>query len=138
MADKYLIGETLREKLRTTIAKVEGLPLGGGTSRIPTDLSGDVPSASKAFRICTFTGSWAINSSKSVTLKNVPTTPNTVMASNVYAGVGAGDGVIAKEGTAWYLISVDLTKQPGYSSGGTQVLAVVNGTLNWIGTTACA
>ena len=40
---KYLIGESLREKLKSTISKVDSLSFGGPVSRIPTaDRKSDV------------------------------------------------------------------------------------------------
>jgi hypothetical protein len=61
----------------------------------------------KTFRICTFTGSWSIGSSKTVTFKNQTTTPNTVAATNLFWPIPDGpqrDCSIAKDGTAWYLL----------------------------------
>ena len=56
---KYLIGESLREKLKSTISKVDSIPFGGPVSRIPVRFEGDVGSSSpKVFRVCTATGSW--------------------------------------------------------------------------------
>lgn len=95
-------------------------------------------SSAKVFRVATFTGAWAINEAKVVTFKNQTTTPNTVSATNIFAGISTGTVSIAKDGTAWYVVSVDLTTQPGYASSGTQVLSVVNGSLRWLGTTACS
>jgi len=94
----------------------------------------------KAFRVATFTGSWAINTAKVVTLKNQTTTPNTVTVVNLYCGLSPSascDVSIAKNGTAWYLVQPNLTQQPGYSTSGTQVLTIVSGNLRWLGTTAC-
>lgn len=69
---------------------------------------GQVP-ASKVFRVCTFTGSWSINASKTVTFKGVTSTPNTAVAVNLFAAISAPSGAancaIAKDGTAWYLIA---------------------------------
>jgi hypothetical protein len=65
----------------------------------------------KVFRVCEFTGTWSIDSTKTITFRNVTTTPNTVTAVNLFAQVGTSDGsvitpcAIAKEGTAWYLIA---------------------------------
>lgn len=63
----------------------------------------------KTFRVCTFTGSWSINASKTVTFKGVTTTPNTVVAVNLFATInapaGAANCAIAKDGAAWYLIA---------------------------------
>jgi hypothetical protein len=65
-------------------------------------------SQGKVFRVCTFTGAWSINASKTVTFKNQTTTPNTVSAVNLFAAVpapsGSGDCAIAKDG-GWYLIA---------------------------------
>ena len=61
----------------------------------------------KAFRVCTFNGSWPIGSSKTVTFKNQTTTPNTVSATNLFWPIPDGsqrDCSIAKDGTAWYLL----------------------------------
>lgn len=96
---------------------------------------------SPVFRICTFTGAWAINASKTVTFKGVTTTPNTVSVVNLVCGLnpsGSCDVSVAKDGTAWYLVQPNLTQQPGYSGSGTHVLTIQNGSLRWVGTTACA
>jgi hypothetical protein len=65
--------------------------------------------AAKVFRIATFTGAWSISAAKTVTFKFQTTTPNTVVATNLFAAVpapsGSGDCAIAKEGTAWFLIA---------------------------------
>lgn len=56
MADgKYLIGESLREKLKSTIAKVDSIPFGGPVSRIPTVIEGDGQSyVPKTIRIAAY------------------------------------------------------------------------------------
>jgi hypothetical protein len=67
--------------------------------------------AGKVFRVCTFTGAWAINSAKSVTFRNVTSTPNTVAAVNLFVTIpvpaSAKNCAIAKDGTAWYLIAAE-------------------------------
>lgn len=67
----------------------------------------------KVFRVATFTGAWDINTSKTVTFKNQTATPNTVSASNLFFDFpepsGTVDCGIAKEGTAWYVVSVPIT-----------------------------
>jgi hypothetical protein len=64
----------------------------------------------KTFRVCTFTGAWSINATKTVTFRNQTATPNTVAAVNLFfpfpAPAAATDCAIAKDGTAWYLIDV--------------------------------
>jgi hypothetical protein len=100
----------------------------------------DAPQKSKVFRVCTFTGAWSINATKTVTFKNQTATPNTVAAVNLFCGLSptaACDVSIAKEGTAWYLVQPNVTQLPGYSASGTQVMVVASGNLQFIGTTAC-
>jgi hypothetical protein len=65
----------------------------------------------KAFRVCTFTGAWSINATKTVTFRNQTATPNTVAAVNLFFPFPAAtnattDCAIAKDGAAWYLIDV--------------------------------
>lgn len=62
----------------------------------------------KVFRVCTFTGSWPIGSSKVVTFKNQTSTPNTVSATNLFWPLPNGplrDCAIARDGTSWYLVT---------------------------------
>lgn len=69
------------------------MPGGGGT---------------KPFRVCTFTGSWAISSSKTVTFKYQTATPNTASVRNDLISLpsaGTRNCVIGREGTAWHLIN---------------------------------
>jgi hypothetical protein len=78
------------------LGPIEWGPRGGGA-------------ASKVFRVCTFTGAWSINTAKTVTFRNVTTTPNTASAMNLFAEftqtTAAVNCAIAKDGTAWYLIA---------------------------------
>jgi hypothetical protein len=122
------IGKAVRqvEAGRRDLGPIEWGPRGG--------------SSAKVFRVCTFTGAWAINTAKTVTFRNVTTTPNTVSAINLVCGLsptGSCDATIAKDGTAWYLVQPNLTQQPGYSASGTHVLTIQGGVLRWLGTTAC-
>lgn len=73
----------------------------------------DSPPSRKVFRIATFTGSWPIGSTKSVTFKYVTETPNTASVTNLFfplvpGPAGTKDCAIAKDGTAWFLIDVPL------------------------------
>jgi hypothetical protein len=65
----------------------------------------------KTFRVCTFTGAWSINATKTVTFKNQTATPNTVAAVNLFFPVtntatGDRDCAVAKDGSQWYLVDV--------------------------------
>jgi hypothetical protein len=77
------------------LGPIEWGPRGGGA-------------ASKVFRVCTFTGAWAINSAKTVTFRGVT---STVSATNLFAAIPARSSsrncAIAKDGTAWYLIAAE-------------------------------
>jgi hypothetical protein len=77
----------------------------------------------KTFRVCTFTGAWSINATKTVTFKNQTATPNTVAAVNLFfpfpAPASATDCAIAKDGTAWYLIDVPFETATAVFAGAT-------------------
>lgn len=111
MAQGFLIGESLLGQIRDTVKRVQGEPMVGNISRIETRFeSGPPDAASKTFRICTFTGAWSINAEKAVTFRGITTTPNTVQAKNLTfhlpdIGTGPYDCAVAKDGTAWYLVS---------------------------------
>ena len=137
----FLISDDLKDRIKTTVSRVEGMADGGNVTTIPTRFETlPQPASSKTFRVCTFTGSWSIGASKTVTFRGVTTTPNTVGVVNLVCGLnpsGSCDVSVAKDGTAWYLVQPNLTQQPGYSGSGTQVLTIQNGSLAWVGTTAC-
>jgi hypothetical protein len=123
------------------IAKVVRTVEGGDRDCDPLTFGARIGGVSgKAFRVCTFTGAWSINDTKTVTFRNQTATPNTVAAVNLFCGLdpsGSCDVSIAKDGTAWYLVQPNVTQLPGYSASGTQVMVIVSGNLRFIGTTAC-
>jgi len=140
MAEGFLLGPNLLSQIRRTIDRVDGEPIGSGFRRTQVTLEGEGPRSAKVFRICTFTGSWAINETKTVTFKYQTSTPNTASVVNLVCGLSPSESCdvsIAKDGTAWFLVQPNLTQQPGYSASGTQVLTIQSGVLRWIGTTAC-
>ena len=61
-------------------------------------------------KVCTFTGAWAINSSKTLTFQNVTTTPNTVSATNQLFTIGDACetqvAYIGKIKSDWHLLNV--------------------------------
>jgi hypothetical protein len=71
------------------------------------------PAQKKTFRACTYTGQWSIDSDKVVTFLNRTTLPNTVSARNltfhlpVVGTATAFECHIARDGTAWYLVSAE-------------------------------
>jgi hypothetical protein len=60
--------------------------------------------------VCTFSGSWGINSSKTLTFENVTTTPNTVSATNRLFTIGDACETqvcyIGRIGPDWHLLNV--------------------------------
>jgi hypothetical protein len=84
----------------------------------------------KAFRIATFSGSWAINSIKTVEFKHQTSTPNTASVVNLFfpypPSTNATDCAIAREGTAWHLIDVPFQTATAVFSGGITTQTVVS------------
>lgn len=68
----------------------------------------------KVFRIATFSGSWPVGVTKTVQYKYVTSTPNTASVTNLFFPLpdpgGTTDCGIAKDGTAWHLVSVPFTQ----------------------------
>lgn len=63
--------------------------------------------AGKTFRIGTFSGSWAVGATTTITFKYVTATPNTVTAINLFLDLpsdGTKDCAIAKDAGAWHLV----------------------------------
>lgn len=94
------------------IAKAVRAVEGGDRNQPGITFDHPSPSASaKVFRIATFDGVWSIGGSKTVTFKYQSSTPNTAVATNLFATVGSTTGsrdcAIAKDGTAWFLIAAE-------------------------------
>ena len=128
----FLLGPGLASKIKETIARVDGTPVGGGGSRIPTALSGDMPRSSRVFRVCTADGEWALNAVKEVKYYGVTSTPNTVSVINKLVSLPPPKSTassrivnIAKDGTQWYLVSFAMSTQ-------TVVLATTTQTMSFI------
>lgn len=62
-------------------------------------------------RICTFTGSWGKDTFKTVTLVHQTSTPNTLVAVNLFSNLSVDCGsrkcAVARDGTAWHLIQAE-------------------------------
>jgi hypothetical protein len=96
------------QRIAAAVRKVEG----GNRDQPPFGFEHpQVASVAKAFRVCTFTGAWSKNSTKTVTFKYVTSTPNTALATNLFANLDTAASsrncAIAREGTAWYLIAAE-------------------------------
>ena len=123
------------ERIAKTVRAVEA-----GDRSQPGIQFGAVPSvAVKVFRTATFTGAWSINTEKTVTFRGVTTTPNTVSATNLtmhLPDIGLSppfDCQIAKDGTAWHLVSAlehnvkRGTFSAPWSKNATKTVSLVNG-----------
>jgi hypothetical protein len=131
-AKGYLIGPSLVTKIKDTIARVDGIPHGSGGDGIETRFESVPAYVPKPFYVCTFTGTWAVNSDKAVTFRGVTATPNTVLATNLLVSLPAKRNPssprvvnIARDGTAWYLVSFEMATATAVFSSGTQTLTVV-------------
>jgi hypothetical protein len=131
MADKerYFIGPGLRDKLRDTITRMDGMASGHGIDEIPTRLQTlPSPSGGKVLRVCTFTGAWNKGDAKTVTLKFEGGT-NTLAATNLLLNLDSSSAnttrtcIVGKEGTAWYFVSAE-NRPPCDSVGGKELSAV--------------
>jgi hypothetical protein len=112
------------------IAKVVRAVEGGDRDTGPLSFGNrGVAGNPKTFRVCTFTGAWSINDTKTVTFKNQTATPNTVAAVNLFfpfpAPASATDCAIAKEGAAWYLIDVPFETATAVFVGATSSTSVM-------------
>lgn len=149
-ANGFLISQGLHQDIKRTIARVDGMPFGGGLTRIPTDLSGADAFPTDTFRIATFDGAWTRGSEKSVTLTS--DTASTVSATNLFYDLpnnGMSTCAIAKDGTAWYLVQdvhtqVTVITNVSLGTAGLQftravltVVATATASVTNIGTTAC-
>jgi hypothetical protein len=115
------------------IAKVVRAVEGGDRDAGPLSFGNrGVAGNPKTFRVCTFTGAWSINATKTVTFRNQTATPNTVAAVNLFfpfpAPASATDCAIAKDGTAWYLIDVPFETATAVFAGSTTTGIVVSST----------
>jgi hypothetical protein len=136
------------ERIGKVVREVEA----GNRDLGPLTFGPRVGTSGKVFRVCTFTGAWSINASKTVTFKNQTSTPNTVSAVNLFYDLpssGTSDCAIAKDGTAWYLVQdvhTTMTVITGatLTTAGLQftravinVVATATASVQTVGTTAC-
>lgn len=114
------------QRIASAVRKVEIGDRDGGGLEFPSPAN---VASRRAFRVCTFTGAWSINASKTVTFKNQTSTPNTVSALNLFFPITENavnaDCAIAKEGTAWYLIDVPFQTATAVFVGATSSTAVM-------------
>lgn len=148
MPDRISFTRPAVERIARVVRAVENARPAGGGLRSRAVLAGK----DRPFRVATFTGAWAINTAKTVTFRNVTTTPNTVSATNLIYDLPSQGTLpcnIAKEGTAWYLVSVrhtttDIITNVTLGTAGLvftrlriQVASTATSSVVTVGTTAC-
>jgi len=107
---KYLIGESLREKLKSTIAKVDALSPGAPVKRIETVHQGMPAVTPRVLRLSKTTSEWKKDKSQTLTIWSgdppyeEPEAGNTVVAWNKWEDIAANEWVLigAANGT-WYV-----------------------------------
>lgn len=110
--ERYFIGPSLLSDIRATISRVDAIaPKTSGAAQ-PVRLQELQHPGAKVFRIATFTGTWNINTDKTVSLVNSGNTNDSRVARNLFASISASTNstnashcAIARDGTAWYLIA---------------------------------
>jgi len=149
VSDRITFTRDSADRIAAAVRRVE---IGDRTQGGPTWDLPPTPASKRVFRICTFTGAWSVNASKTVTFKNQTSTPNTVSAVNLFYDLpssGTSDCAIAKDGTAWYLVQdvhTTMTVITGatLTTAGLQftravvtVVATATASVQTVGTTAC-
>ena len=148
MPDRISFTRPAVERIARVVRAVENARPAGGGLRSRAVVGGK----DRPFRVCTFTGAWAINTAKVVTFRNVTSTPNTASAMNLVYDLPSQGTLpcnIAKDGTAWYLVSVkhttaDIITNVTLGTAGLvftrlriQVASTAASSVVTVGTTAC-
>ena len=107
MADRVVFLRPDAERIARAVRTVEN----GDRDESPLSFGRVVESGRRVIlRVCTFSGSWGINSSKTLTFENVTTTPNTVSAVNRLFTIGDACETqvcyIGRIGPDWHLLNV--------------------------------
>jgi hypothetical protein len=120
MAERFSFTRPATERIARVVRAVENARPGGEPLRARRILIDGKP---KVFRVATFTGSWAINSTQTVTFTSNPTA--TVVATNLFfpvSGTAASSRAcaVAKDGTAWFLVDIPFRESTAVFGGSTQ------------------
>jgi hypothetical protein len=135
--NKYFIGPSLLGDIRRTINRVdsETYRVNGGMRREVHQEMMQPPGGGASLRFVSWTQTWNATATATFTFKGGT---QTATAVNAFAGVGPGDGWVARHQGTWHLAVVNLTMQPSYTSGEIQLLGHGDdGILNWYSVTQC-
>lgn len=151
--DGYLIGESVLNRLRAVVQRVEGTPGASQITRIATANDEGPPYyVPRQLIVGNYTGVWSIGDTNSVLPLGVESTEQTVSVTNVLFDMpdqGTVPCVIGRQGTAWHLIDVrhtftDVVTNVSLGTAGlvftrlrVQVASTATASSVTIGTTAC-
>lgn len=113
------------ERISRVVRESEMAPLPGSA----LSLGALLPEPRRVFRMCTFTAAWNTGTSQTVTFMNQTSTPNTVVAQNLFypipnAPPGEAACGIARHAGEWYLLAVPFVTQTCVSD--IQISATLN------------
>lgn len=127
------------QRIAKAVRQVEA----GDRGEPPVKFEHHIFGAGKTIRFCTFTGQWQTAATHVVQYYGITSTPNTLVAHNYHLPVDVSatstECTIAKGGTAWHLVSVNLTRLVGYSGSQIQMLGHnASGYAQWYSVATCA
>lgn len=138
MTDRATFTVSSAERIAKVVRTVEAGNRDGSILPVSPRFGGSLNGGS-AVKFCSWTGTWGYNSTKTITFASG--TAATATATNVILGVGAGDGWVARRGSAgWSLVAFDMTKQAGYAAGEIQLFghSTSSAVAQWYSITTCA
>ncbi len=138
MTDRATFTVSSAERIAKVVRTVEAGNRDGSILPVSPRFAGSL-SGGSAVRFCSWTGTWGYNGINTIAFASGP--PATATAINVILGVGAGDGWVARRGSAgWSLVAFDMTKQPGYAPSEIQLFghSTSSGAAQWYSITNCS
>lgn len=134
--EKYFVGPKLLGDIRETITRVAGMPDRTNAAAQPVRLQELQRLAPAALRYVSWDSDWQATATATITFFS--SAGQTATAKNTYAGVGPGEGWVARHLGTWHLAAVNLTMQPSYTATGIQLLGHnADGILEWYSVTQC-
>lgn len=95
-----------------------------------------ISAGGQGLRHVEWAGAWSAAETTTITFRSGGSTATAV---NLFAGVDAGSGWVAKHSDAWSLVVCNLTTQPQYDSAEVQLLGHDDsGIIKWFSVTTCA
>lgn len=134
--EKYFVGPQLLGEIRETITRVAGMPDRTSGVSLPVRLQELQRRSGAGLRYVSWEEDWQATATATITF--LSNTGQTATAKNTFAGVGPGEGWVARHEGTWHLAVVNLTMQPSYTTGEIQLLGHnADGILEWYSVTQC-